>query len=151
MGFGRFGAHPRGMNNGIYWVGRHLQSERQIQAKNSTVERFNEKWHRLQEVYNKVLEHFVRPLQDQEITRQEFESLDSANEAARELRAHISSNINDCKVTDLSKYATQIKKLALTSMQICVDKGVYTDIEQFSYSPVDKSVMLNGEPFYYLG
>jgi hypothetical protein len=151
MGFGKFGAHPRSMNSGLYWVGRHLQSQRRIQAQNSSIDKFNEKWRRLQDIYEKVLDHFVRPLQDKEISRKEFEALNSANEAARALREHVRRNINDCGANDLSKYATQVKKLALTSMRICADLGVYTDIEEVSYSAVTKSIMLNGQQFYYLG
>lgn len=151
MGFGKFGAHPRSMNSGLYWVGRHLQSQRRIQAQNSSIAKFNEKWHRLQDVYQKVIDDFVRPLEGKDISRKDYESLNSVNEAARALRMHIQNNINDCGASELSKYATQVKILTLLSARICADLGIYTDIEEVSYSPANKSIMINGEQFFYIG
>lgn len=151
MSFGKFGSRPRSMSSGLYWVGKHLESNRRLAIQNNTIERFNERWKRLQLIYDDALEKFVKPLQGFEVTPKEFQTLSNANEHARELRQHIGDHINTCSKGDLSKYATQIKKLALTSIQICHAKGVYDNISCVTYSTEQSAILFGQEIFYFFG
>lgn len=151
MGFGKFGAHPRSMSNGLYWVSKHLESNRQLAAKNNAVEKFNDRWFRLQKIHDDVMTQFLVPLQDFEISQKEFDQLNQANELARELRASINANINSCSVSELSKYATQIKKMALIAMESCRVNDLYNNLTDISYSTESKGITVSGEIFYFLG
>ena len=151
MGFGKFGAHPRSMSNGLYWVSKHLESNRHIAAKNNAVEKFNERWFRLQKIHDDVMNQFVIPLQDFEISQKDFEQLSKSSDLARELRASIKANINTCSVSELSKYATQSKKMALIAMEACRFNDVYNNLTDISYSTESKGITVSGQIFYFLG
>lgn len=151
MGFGKFGAHPRSMSNGLYWVSKHLESNRHLAAKNNAVEKFNERWFRLQKIHDDVMTQFIVPLQDFEISQKDFDQLNQANETARELRAGINANINSCSVSELSKYATQIKKMALIAMESCRVNDLYNNLRGICYSKDSKAIIVSGEIFYFLG
>lgn len=151
MSFGKFGAHPRSMSNGLYWVSKHLESNRHLAAKNNAVEKFNERWFRLQKIHDDVMNQFIVPLQDFEISQKDFDQLNQANERARELRSSINANINSCSVSELSKYATQIKKMALIAMESCRVNDLYNNLTDISYSKESKGITVSGEIFYFLG
>ena len=150
MGFGKFGAHPRSMNSGLYWVSKHLESNRRVTSKNNAIERFNERWRRLQNIHDDVMSQFIVPLQDYEISQKDFDLLSNANDQAREIRSFICANINTCRVTELSKYATQIKKMALIAMEACKENDLYNNLDDISYSKEQGAITLSGEVFYFL-
>ena len=150
MGFGKFGAHPRSMSNGLYWVSKHLESNRHLAAKNNAVEKFNDRWFRLQKIHDDVMNQFVIPLQDFEISRKDFDQLCKANDLARDLRVNINANINTCSVSELSKYATQIKKMALIAMDACLVNDVYNNLNEVSYSKESGGIAVSGQIFYFL-
>ena len=102
----------------------HLESNRRVTSKNNAIERFNERWRRLQNIHDDVMSQFIVPLQDYEISQKDFDLLCNANDQAREIRSFISANINTCRVTELSKYATQIKKMALIAMEACKENDL---------------------------
>jgi len=151
MGFGKFGAHPRSMSNGLYWVSKHLESNRHLAAKNNAVEKFNDRWFRLQKIHDDVMNQFVIPLQDFEISQKDFDQLSKSSDLARELRASIKANINTCSFSELSKYATQIKKMALIAMEACRFNDVYNNLTDISYSTESKGITVSGQIFYFLG
>lgn len=151
MGFGKFGAHPRSMSNGLYWVSKHLASNRHLAAKNNAVEKFNDRWFRLQKIHDDVMNQFVIPLQAFEISKKDFEQLSKANDLARELRASIYANVNTGSVSELSKFATQIKKMALISMEACRVNDVYNNLNEVSYSKELGGIAVAGQVFYFLG
>jgi hypothetical protein len=151
MSFGKFGAHPRSMSNGLYWVSRHLDSNRHLAAKNHAVEKFNDRWFRLQNIHDDVMNQFIIPLQEFEISQKDFDQLSKANDLARDLRASINANINTCSVSELSKYATQIKKIALIAMEACRANDVYNNITDVSYSKESRGITVSGQIFYFLG
>ena len=150
MGFGKFGAHPRSMRNGLYWVSKHLESNRHLAAKNNAVEKFNDRWFRLQKIHDDVMNQFVIPLQDFEISQKDFDQLCKANDLARYLRVNINANINTCSVSELSKYATQIKKMALIAMDACRVNDVYNNLNEVSYSKESGGITVSGQIFYFL-
>jgi hypothetical protein len=150
MGFGRFGAHPRSMSNGLYWVSKHLESNRHLATKNNAVEKFNDRWFRLQKIHDDVMNQFVIPLQDFEISQKDFDQLCKANDLARDLRVNINANINTCSVSELSKYATQIKKMALIAMDACRVNDVYNNLNEVSYSKESGGIAVSGQIFYFL-
>ena len=151
MSFGKFGAHPRSMSNGLYWVSKHLESNRHLAAKNNAVEKFNERWFRLQKIHDDVMNQFVIPLQDFEISQKDFDQLSKSSDLARELRTSIKANINTCSVSELSKYSTQIKKMALIAMEACRFNDVYNNLTDISYSTESKGITVSGQIFYFLG
>ena len=150
MGFGRFGAHPRSMSNGLYWVSKHLESNRHLANKNNAVEKFNDRWFRLQKIHDDVMNQFVIPLQDFEISQKDFDQLCKANDLARDLRVNINANINTCSVSELSKYATQIKNMALIAMDACRVNDVYNNLNEVSYSKESGGIAVSGQIFYFL-
>lgn len=150
MGFGKFGAHPRSMSNGLYWVSKHLESNRHLATKNNAVEKFNDRWFRLQKIHDDVMNQFVIPLQDFEISQKDFDQLCKANDLARDLRVNINANINTCSVSELSKYATQIKKMALIAMDACRVNDVYNNLNEVSYSKESGGIAVSGQIFYFL-
>ena len=150
MGYGKFGAHPRSMSNGLYWVSKHLESNRHLAAKNYAVEKFNDRWFRLQKIHDDVMNQFVIPLQDFEISQKDFDQLCKANDLARYLRVNINANINTCSVSELSKYATQIKKMALIAMDACRVNDVYNNLNEVSYSKESGGITVSGQIFYFL-
>jgi len=151
MGFGKFGAHPRSMSNGLYWVSKHLESNRHLATNNNAVEKFNDRWFRLQKIHDDVMNQFVIPLQDFEISQKDFDQLSKSSDLARELRASIKANINTCSVSELSKYATQIKKMALIAMEACRFNDVYNNLTDITYSTESKGITVSGQIFYFLG
>lgn len=151
MSFGKFGARPRGMSNPIYWVGRHLQDQRRQAARARSVDKFNEKWSRLNEIYDHLANNFIEPLNGRSVSESISDKLVSLLDTVKYLRKDIAENIDDCQMSDLSKYATSLKKLALFSFKLCKDLNVYDDINDASYDAIEKSVFLNGKRIYFLG
>jgi hypothetical protein len=151
MSFGNFGSRPRAKSSGIYWVNRHLESQRRIASHNDAIARFNERWKRLQNIYEDVLSQFVKPLQEYEVTAKEFQSLAKYNETARALRQEIARDINNSSQAALSKYATQIKALAMTAIPICHAKGIYNNIGDAQYSVKDRAISFDGSAIYFFG
>lgn len=96
------------------------------------------------------MSQFIVPLQDYEISQKDFDLLSNANDQAREIRSFISANINTCRVTELSKYATQIKKMALIAMEACKENDLYNNLDDISYSKEQGAITLSGEVFYFL-
>jgi hypothetical protein len=96
------------------------------------------------------MSQFIVPLQDYEISQKDFDLLSNANDQAREIRFFISANINTCRVTALSKYATQIKKMALIAMEACKENDLYNNLDDISYSKEQGAITLSGEVFYFL-
>ena len=96
------------------------------------------------------MSQFIVPLQDYEISQKDFDLLRNANDQARKIRSFISANINTCRVTELSKYATQIKKMALIAMEACKENDLYNNLDDISYSKEQGAITLSGEVFYFL-
>ena len=51
----------------------------------------------------------------------------------------------------LSKYATRLKNLALVTIALCDECGIYDDIQDCSYNRDTKTITIKGEPYYYFG
>lgn len=151
MSFGKYGAKPRSMNNPVYWVNRHLQDKRQKVASAVATEKFNEKWHRLEKIRNNLHEHFITPLNGINVSAAEANAFHGLLVESNDRRKFIQESINSCSVTELSKYATSIKKLALLAFKLCKKYQIYSDIDNVIYKASDKAIFLNGEIIYFLG
>ncbi len=151
MSFGKFGSRPRGMSNPIYWVNRHLQDQRRQEAKINSVNKFNEKWQRLNAIFDNLRENFIVPLNGLSVTTLENQRLYSCLESAINMKSEISNRINDSSIGDLSKYATSLKRLILISFSLCKKLSIYSDIKSIEYDSKSKTILLNGEVIYYLG
>ena len=151
MSFGKFGARPRSMRNPVYWVSSHLQTERRRHASERAVDRFNKRWHRLNDIYQNLAEHFVVPLSGHPMSKRECDLLQTCVDAATERKKFIADNLNECSLGELSKYATALKRLTLVSFGLCKKLGIYGDIETMHYDATSKSMMLNSGRIYFLG
>lgn len=151
MSFGKFGARPRGMTNPTYWVSRHLQDQRRQAAKINSDNKFNEKWQRLNSIFDNLQENFISKLNGLQATKSENEKLHINFQSAKNLRSEISMNINSIGMAELSKYATSLKKLSLITFSLCKRLSVYDDIEEITYDSDSKTLKLNGQTVYYFG
>lgn len=151
MSFGKFGARPRGMGNPTYWVSSYLQDQRRQAARRRTLNRFDEKWGRLNSIYENLRDNFLSPLNGREASQADQDKIATIFYATKEMRESISDRINDCGMADLSKYATSLKKLAIAALLLCKKLSVYDDIDSVSYNSASKSIYLNGESIYFLG
>lgn len=151
MSFGKFGARPRSMNNPTYWVSRHMQDQRRLTAKINANNKFNEKWQRLNSIFDSLQEHFLSKLNGLNATKLENDSLVNSFNSAKEIKDEISMNINNCGMAELSKYATCIKRLSLITFKLCKRLSIYDDINEVSYDAAAKSIILNGKVIYYMG
>lgn len=151
MSFGKFGARPRGMNNPVYWVSKHLQDQRRIAANVASTERFNEKWHRLNKIRDHLHEQFILPLDGKKVSEAEADSFHLLLCETNDRRKFVQENIETCSFSELSKYATGIKKLALLAFKLCRKYEIYNDIEDFSYNASEKVILLNGDVIYFVG
>lgn len=151
MSFGKFGSRPRGVNNPIYWVTRFRQEEIRRDRQQTSIDKFNEKWHRLIDVHESIIKHFLKPLKDQLIDEQIADKLIAYANDAVVLRESIKSNINTCYASELSKYATALKKLALLAVKVCTKLQLYDDTENVTYNAPSKSILLNESVLFFLG
>lgn len=149
MGFGKFGAKPRAISNPLYWINLHRQDQKKVSA----VDRFNERWNRLNFNYDKIHEHFISPLVDKvsQAKEKDVEKLIKLFENTNKVKADIISDIHTCRTSELSKYATCIKNLALCAIPLAAEIGIYKGIHQVEYDSKLKSILVNGEEFYFLG
>jgi hypothetical protein len=151
MSYGKFGAKPRGMKNPVYWVGQHLQQQRRINLRANSVERFNEKWHRLEGVELRVREFFLDPLSSYEADIKKVQKLKDSIAGMDMIHSHIVNNINTCSFSELSKYATSIKTFSMLVIKLCADLGVYTDLRSVKYDAGRKVIMIDGDDYYFIG
>lgn len=151
MSFGKFGARPRSMSNPTYWVSRHLQDQRKVAVANVSTAKFNERWHRLNTILGLIGEDFVKPLNGKTVSVKESNRINVCWTDATKSKESIAGNVNTCSATELSKYATSIKKLAMISFELCRKCSVYDDIVDFGYDTSSKTFMLNGVSKYFLG
>lgn len=151
MSFGKFGARPRSMSNPVYWVGTHLAGQRSQAAKVNAANRFNEKWHRLNDCIDKVQKFFIQTLVDIGMSQTEWDKLDTAWLEMKVWRDQIATNINTCKTGDLSRLATAFKKVALLAIGLCQKYKIYPDINTVTYDAKSKSICINNDQMYFLG
>jgi hypothetical protein len=149
MSFGKFGAKPRAIKNPLYWVNMSRLDDR----KRLSVERFNEKWHRLNDVHAHIIKYYFRPLAKDEILvdKDDIERLIAYSNIAAESRDWIKENINNVPFSELSKYSTILKKTSLLAIKICSRSGIYKNIKSFSYDSSSKSIIMDKSVLYYLG
>lgn len=151
MSFGKFGAKPRGMSNPVYWVNKHLQQKRRDSATRAATERFNERWHRLDSILRNLIESFVEPLIGHNLSKATATRLESSLDELTTRRTVIHDNINSCAASELSKYATCLKKTSLLVIQLCVELEVNPDIDTVTYNSNEKAIFINGKSLYHLG
>lgn len=151
MGFGKFGARPRSVSNPLYWVGRYRQDERIRIKREASVTKFNEKWNRLNSIKTFIAEDFIQKLNGHDVTERENIKLNELWSSVLENQLYIAENINTCSSSDLSKYATSLKQLALHAIKLCKKLNLCDDIITCEYIAADKSIFINGNLLYDLG
>lgn len=178
MSFGKFGSRPRGVNNPIYWVNRYRQDERsrgsqlrqdersrgsQLRQNEKhrihqqiAVDKFNERWHRLIDIHKKIITICLEPLNGKYVKESIALELIGFTKKAVELRKSINTSlaIDDAyilMVSELTKYATYIKEIALLASEVCTELEIYDDIKNARYDASSKSILLNESVVYFIG
>ncbi|MGA8146668.1 MAG: hypothetical protein WB870_03720 [Gallionellaceae bacterium] len=167
MGFGKFGSKPRKVNNPLYWVNRYRQDERtrgrqHRQSVHPTVhqqlviDQFNEKWHRLIDIHERVIAMLIEPLNGRYIKESIAIKLIAYTKEAAELRKLINARVgipDEYKLmkNELAKYATVIKMIALLASKVCTKLEIYHDIENAKYDASSKSILLNESIVFFMG
>ena len=146
------GAGAKRIRNPVYWARMELQSGPYNRQSYNAVQRFNERWGRLQKIQNMVVNDFVHELasvQDS-LTTKEYDKLMERIEDMQGWADAISESIDIATNAHLSKYATRVKNVALMAMKLCGKYQVYGDIDSVSYDAKRKMIVLNEQDFYYL-
>lgn len=167
MSFGKFGSRPRGVNNPIYWVNRYRQDERsrgRQPPKDSkrrvgqqlAVDQFNERWHRLIDIHKKIITFCIEPLNGRYVKESIALELIDYTKKAVELRELINTQlaIVDAYVlmeSQLTKYATCIKEIALLASEVCVELEIYDDLKSAKYDASSKTILLNESLACFIG
>lgn len=167
MSFGKFGSRPRGVNNPIYWVNRYRQDERSRGSQTPkdekrrvgqqlAVDQFNERWRRLIDTHKIIINICIEPLNGRYVKESIALDLATFTKKAVELRELINTNlaIDDAYVlmaSELTKYATCIKEIALLASKVCTELQIYDDIKNARYDASSKTILLNGSLAYFIG
>jgi len=117
------------------------------------VDQFNEKWKRLNQIRGLVLEHFVHPLDGyiDVMTEKENEKRIENLKQMDTWMQIISSDINNVPFSELSKYATRIKRSALHATKLCQKYKAMDDISSVEYVSYRKMIVINEQDFFYFG
>jgi hypothetical protein len=148
MSFGNFGAKPRSMKNPVYWVSRFRQEDARRHQQDAKLKKFNEKWHHLNKVKDHLAANFIAPMNGCEVSEAKNRKLLACWDDVVNCQSAIAANINNCSMTDLSKYATALKRLSLHALAMCKMLNIYNDIEECHYNADEKSIFLNGSVLY---
>jgi len=172
------GGGVKGKNSPIYWVRMHNQDlrnkNRSAQAKQRSIEKFNDRWHRLCEIHEIVDNLWYENIGDGDdikidISSAEGSSVDEAmlrkykrkieksiqkvlkhKTEAKEFNHLINENIDTTGNGDLSKYATRIKNFSLAVVQVLIDINSL-DNDSVQYIKEEKTIYIDGEDVWYLG
>ena len=147
------GAGAKRIRNPVYWARMDLQHGRYRRQSNAAVQRFNERWQRLQKIQNMVADDYVNGLVSvqESLTQKEYDKLVERIRDSQEWADVIEKGIDVAVNADLSKYATSVKNVALMAIKLCIKYNVYDDIDSVSYDAGRKMIILNGEDFFLLG
>ena len=99
MGFGLRGGRPKNMNQGIYWVQRHLADERRVARANEKAKQFNLRFNRITQNVNS----FFDGRGQIEVNPKSYERINRTMELYNLAREQINSNIEDATFRDLGK------------------------------------------------
>lgn len=132
--------------------GQIIKLLNQANREDARVERFNEKWQRLNQIVDYVNGDFIGPLDRvaDQMTEKELQKLQEYIADMSDWHHSINAHINEARQNHLSRYATAIKKTALKAMKLCQKYDVYTDIASVEYDGQRKMVLLNGVDQYYI-
>ena len=157
------GAGAKSIGNPIYWSRRYLQDQIYQNKRKLAVERFNEKWSRLCNIREILILHYDSYIEDGRINisvEDTDASIKKAVEAVQkisnvrnqldDLHSFINQNISDATNSDLSKYATLIKKYAIMTVSFLIqyERSEYKIIQ---YDSKNKIILIDGEEYFYLG
>ena len=112
------GRTPKSMSNPIYWVRKTLDQSNSRSRQAGAIDNFNERWNRLVKIHNLVLSEWVTGELSRQSSNNELIKLKKYIVEAKEWNTAIDGNIDDAKQSHLSKYSTQLKNMALTSMKL---------------------------------
>jgi len=111
---------------------------------------FNTRWLRLNGIVPKVMDNFVMPLVEGQLTSNEWQKLQHDLTEMYGWHVNINDKINCATNTDLSRYATCIKRVALRSIKLC-GKYKICNVESVEFASYSKTIVVNGEALYCLG
>ena len=138
------------MKKGAYWVKTHLRNERRRTQSYAAVEKFNERLNRIRSIQNDISDKFV----DKVISELNDQDLDRLMLAINDMQFwnnYIDENVDIANNSDLSMYATRVKKTGILAIKLCKKYGKYSDIDSVDYLAKEKEIQLNGKSIYYLG
>lgn len=117
------------------------------------IDRFNEKWKRLNAIAEEVREHCVLPLvlMSADLNGKELDKLQDHWNDVVDWSSAIANDIDGAQLRHLSQYATAIKRVTLYAVKLCQKYSVLNDIESVRYNAASKSILINEEDFFYLG
>ena len=142
-----------GIRNPGYWVRVDLRSGQRRRQSYESIQKFNERWARLQRIQDLVSDNFVDELAsiNDSLTKKENDTLVERLEEMRAWVEAISEDIDIATNAHLSKYATRIKSVALMAIKLCRKYEVYNDVDSVSYDAKRKMILLNEDDLYFLG
>lgn len=138
------------MKRGAYWVKTHLRIERRRMQSYVATERFNERLNRIRDIQNDISEQFVDEVID-DLNSSDLKKLMAVIDDMQSWKNDINENIDIAKNSDLSKYATRVKKTGVLAIKLCKKYAKYSDIDSVEYIAKEKEIHLNGKCIYYLG
>ena len=110
-----------GVRNPVYWARMDLRNGQRRRQSYNSIQKFNERWARLQRIQNLVSNDFVDELlsENDSLTEKEYDTLIGRIEEMRAWVEAISDGIDIATNAHLSKYATHIKNVALMAIKLC--------------------------------
>lgn len=144
------GAGVKAIKNPVYWSRMQIQNQRYKAQSQALVERFNERWHRLGDIQNKIANDFVDEIIE-DLRGKELDKLMLYIDEMQSWVEFIEGNIDTVNNSHLSKYATRIKNVGIFSMKMCKKYEKYSDISTVEYNAKEKMIYMDNESFYYFG
>ena len=115
-------------------------------------EDFNERWNRLVEIHNNLLNDFASPvLASGELTSAESAKLEQCLGKMNSWHAAINGDVENATQDHLARYASAIGKAAVQAIRLCGRYGIYDDITSVEYVSKREMVVLNGADLWFLG
>ncbi len=113
----------------------------------------NERWNRLNDILIKMSDEFGPQLRSvfNQLTKGERKKYLALRDEVLSLKIKIGSNINFAKKSDISIYATVIRRLSMKIINLCKKYGVASDVVSVEYDSKIKMIKINGEDRYYIG
>lgn len=130
-----------------------IKGYRAAERERIAVERFNKRWKRLNNILRKTSNEYGNPLESvfDQMTERERDNYLAFVDEVLYMGDEIKSNINIAKNSDISKYATAIKRFSMKAIKLCKKYGIHSNIVSVEYNAKEKTLKINGKDVYYFG